>query len=371
MRHRIRAYQVASFLALYSHVALLFFVPAAMAARAGRDAWLSVLVGAMAALPVVLVVSALASRHRGLSLVEVGQTLLGPWPGRMLGLVWPAFFIFLCSLVIRNVMDFLGMAILRGTPPLFIGASMALLAAYAVYDGIEVLARIGGLAAFVYFASGAVGILLVLNQADFRSALPAVEAGLRAVWDGALPSLGWFGESVILGFLLPHVEPPRMGLRWALGGYAVAAGWLSLVTFLSIVVFGPSLTAMSTYPIFVLVQQVRIGQFFERVEVVLVSVWLTGMFVKVALCLWAAGMGVGHALGIPYRPQTVLVLAGVALGLTQVWAGFPAEANWGVEQWTRITFPLELGVPLLLLVVSTMRGRRSGSREGVQTRGPA
>nr|PZN38992.1 MAG: hypothetical protein DIU70_10100 [Bacillota bacterium] len=169
-------------------------------------------------------------------------------------------------------------------------------------------------------------------------------------------AVGWFGEALIFGFLLPYLQNPARDGRWALYGYSLAVAILAVVASLCTTVFGPELTARLSYPTYALVQQIRIGEFLERTEIVLVGIWIMGMFVKVGLCLLAAGLAARHSAGIPFTPWSVAAQVIAALALTQLWPSFNSQASWAVSGLTPTVLPIQLGIPLLLLAVGGLRG---------------
>nr|PZN38991.1 MAG: hypothetical protein DIU70_10095 [Bacillota bacterium] len=186
MRQQMTGFQLGCLMALYSQVAQLLFLPAVMAELAGRDAWLAVLAGGVGGLPVVMATWAVASRYPGISLAQAARYLLGKWAGGLVGILCWAFFLFLCSLVVRNLMDSIGMAILPGTPHLVIGGLILGLAVYAIYDGVEVLGHLSGFLAVSYIAAISAVFLLLVDEIRLGHLLPVLLPGpgpvLRAAW---------------------------------------------------------------------------------------------------------------------------------------------------------------------------------------------
>lgn len=346
----------------FMHSATLLFVPAVMTEHAGADAWMAVLPGGVFGGLVASLAAWVSLRHPGKSPVQIAQLLLGKWLGGLVGLVYLGFFTWLFSLVLRNVLDFAVIVLLPGTPGRVIVALMAAITLYGVWKGLEPAARV----AFQTLAaiSGSLVVMPLLLWREFSQlhiSLP-FEHGVMPVFLAAMHTLSWFGEAFVVMTLVPHLKHPRHAYKWIWISTGVATLFLTQLVALCILVFGPVLPSRFLFPTYELIKMVSLARFFERVEMFLILVWLSGMFVKLSVCLYAASEAAKHVFGVRSHRWPGLILAIVGGALTHVWSRTVDEVAWGSSLLLLVQHvPIEVGVPGLLLLASLVR---AGLRKG-------
>jgi spore germination protein KB len=360
---RISSQQLVCLLAVYTQIAAVLFLPASMAHEAGPDAWLAVLVGITAGtLPVALPLGILARRHPHTGFCQLAEVCLGRWPGKLACLLLLAFSLFICSLVLRNIMDFSAIALLPGTPMLVVGALLVVTIAYAAYSGAEVIARLAALVLVLCLVSFVAMGLGLVNELQPLRVQPLLGHGLMPVLRAAWPLTGWTAEYIVIAPFVHMVARPQKALPAILWGNGLAAVILTGLVAWCLMVFTPALTLKLTYPTYSLARQVSVGQFLERLELGLLTVWLSGMVVKAATCLWSAIALAGGVLGVKKYYYFAPFLAAAALGLTQIWPSEMAQASFSIHLWSPLTLPFTFGLPLLLLLGSWLR---AGAKRGV------
>lgn len=332
------------------------FVPAITTKAAAQDGWLSVLVPAtLFGIAVVLVCVALGRRFPGRTVIEYSGDIVGKFSGKIIGLAYIFFFLHLNGIIIREFGDFVVTAFMPETPLLVFNAVIVLLAAYAVRAGLEVICRanqfVFPLAVLSLFAL--VGMVAAEMHPD--NLMPILEKGLGPVLKGALAPASWRGEVMVLLMFLPYLNKPREARKAGLLAVVFIGFLLALDTAAMIAVFGAEMPGHMTFPTLYLARYVSIAQFIERVEAIVMILWVTGIMIKVA-CFYHAGvLATAQWCGVKdYRPLVF------PLGIIQlVWSVTLFEnarelvdylANSPLYMYT-----FELGIPLLLLSVALIR----------------
>lgn len=356
---RISLAQLASTIAVFGSIAHLMFIPTGLVGTAGPDGWLAPVVSALiAGIPIVLLLAGLARFHPQRSLGEIAELCLGKWGGKLVALVTWAFSVFLGSLVVRDIMDFVTTAVLPGTPLLITGLLFVATASYAALGGGEVIARLAVLSLVVILGSHIFVVLGLVDQMEPIRLRPFLGRGLRPVLQASYPAIGWVGELWLFGWWLGLTDRPRKvgsGLLWGVG---LATWVLSITTALIIASFGIDLVPKMLLPSYYLVHLVRIGEFLERTEVVLIGSFVLGMTIKAAVCLWVAATCAARVLGVQKLTWLVPVHGGIALGLTQIWPGFIDLVVWSMHYPTPITIAVVYPLLTLLLLISWWKARR-------------
>lgn len=356
---RISLAQLACTIAVFGSIAHLMFIPTELVAAAGPDGWLAAVVSSIiGGVPVVVLLAALARYHPQRSLGEIAERCLGKWGAKVVALLTCAFSLVLGSLVVRDIMDFITISVLPGTPLLVTGLLFAATAMYAALSGSEVIARLAVLSAGLILASDVFIVVGLVDQLEIIRLRPVLGNGFLPILRAALPGIGWAGEIWLFGWWLGFIDRPNKvagGLLWGLG---LATWVLSSTTALIIAAFGIDLVPKMLLPSYYLVHLVRVGEFLERAEVILIGSFVLGMVTKASVCVWVAATASARVLGLRSAVWLVPVVSVLAVGMTHLWPGIIAVIVWSVTFPTPITALFAYPIPLLLLVISWWQARR-------------
>lgn len=329
-----------------------------MGMQAAQDAWIAILVGGGGGLAVAWLYTSLASRFPGQTLIGYSKTLLGPWLGGLVGLLYIWYGLHLGALVTRNFGEFLVTTILPTTPISVFILTLMLLCAYGVRHGLEPLARasqvMGGVILIqVLLVSG-----LLLKDMRLTNLRPVLEKGPVPVLQGAFTLLGFpFGETVLFALILPFVRPAFAVKRTVMTTMGCTAIFLAAVHAGNLAVLGPHLTGTSRFPSLAAVGMIDIADFLTRLDVLVVSSWIVTGFMKVAICLYVTAVGVAEWAGVPDYTPLVLPLGVIMATLSiLVYDNTSAMAAFAGTIWPVYSVPFQILIPLLLIGLTRVCG---------------
>ena len=340
------------------------------AAQAGRAGWLSPL----AALPLVLAWAWGMSRF--LEAMQPGEqfpdTLLrlgGRAFGKAALALLSAWCLVYAAFILRSGADRLVGTVYPGVSPLLFSQLMGLVALAAALSSPRTLARMGRM--LLPLLLGVLGLLLffALYAADWRNLFPVGAADAWPVLKTAPVPLDILaGSGTALCFLAGGLKErgPRFS---ALALWA--AGLCALLTLLTAAVtgsFGAPLTAQLGRPFFVLVRTLVFFRSVERVEALVVMLWVFPDFLMAALFLWTGQYSLRLRCG--YHPDAMLhPRLDMGEGRFLIWAFgaaaivvslFLAPEPAALERWSTLYIPAAnlcfvfVFLPLLYIV-----GRKS------------
>ncbi len=347
--------------------AAILLMPAITAEAAGRDAWLSVMAGTMSGFVPLAIITWLSSRHPGRTLFQYCEDILGRIPGKAVALSFVWFFLHVNAIIVRQFGDFLATAFLPETPLSVFNFSLVLLAALATHYGLETIARANEFIILLVVSSLLTIVTLSVVHWDPRTFFPIMAEGAGPVFRGALLPAYFSGQIITLAVILPYLTRPGQGV---FSGAAALLGTVIILTTGVIAVqavFGPEFTAAMRFPIHLFVRTINIGDVLTRFEPLVMVTWVAGVFVKASVFYYCAALGLAQVFGLgEYRP--------LVLSLGVIIAAFSITLFADV---TELTFFLarvgpfygylySLGLPLLLLAVSLIRGLLAGRQEEKQ-----
>ena len=331
----------------------VLFVPAITAQRAAQNAWLATsLLPGVLGFAVLWVAWKLGQHFPDRILPRTLEELLGKWLGKAIAVLYLLFLLFMNTLILREFGDFIIIAYLPKTPLVVLHAVIILLAWYAAGKGLEVIVR---MTQFVV-PLGVVGFFLIIllsipNMQPARL-LPVLEEGVRPLLSASLIPASWYGEIAILLFIQPQVNKPGEILRQ--GGYALLLITLfcTLDTLAALMVFGPELSGTFVFPFWSLARYIEYRS-IERVDSLIVIVWISGMVIKAALIYYVFCLAGAQVFNLAsYRK--LLLPAAILHMLAVSWFNPDTLqlADILARIWPPLALVFELGLPALFLLVS-------------------
>ncbi|MTI81546.1 MAG: hypothetical protein FH758_11820 [Firmicutes bacterium] len=333
------------------------FLPNIVAQQAGRDSWISILIALAEALVVAAVAVALGLRFPRLTLVQISQKVLGKWLGWILAFIFVnAFFLSLFFLIVGEFGVIIKSSFLQQTPLIVLNGLLIIIAAYAVYQGIETIARVTEilmpLGIGVLFLVG----LLVLPEVDINNYLPIMEEGIVPVINGSYRLVSFLGEGIIILMLIPYVNQPQKvpsTISWSM---IILAAFL-LIGVLAIGMFGPQQTANMTFPALQMVRRIQIGDFLEHLDAIIMTIWVGGIYIKSVIIYYICCIGYAQLFNVKhYR----LLIPPIGIVVTAISIEYVSNII-GLIDYIANALPgqaliFEFLIPLLLLVVAAVRG---------------
>lgn len=348
----------------------VIFLPGISAKEARESAWISPVVAMVLGIVMAVVVVTLTLRHPGKTIVQYAPDIVGRIPGKIIGLLYAWWFLHLSAIVIREFAEFLITAIMVETPIIVFIIFIILVSTYAVNSGLEVVARTNEFLMPLVIGSVVMIVALVTKDMKFNNLLPVLEKGWTPVLRGAYAPTSWMGETVALVMLLPYLNKPREGYKAVIAALIVVCICLVIMAAAGVAVFGAKELGRMEFPIFNLARVIRIAAFLERIDAVVMALWVSGVYMKVTVTYYCGVIATAQALNLR-RYQPILLPYAILLGvLTIVLYDNVIElvTSLGKVYPPYAISTFQFGIPLFLLVVSLIRGKGAKQQpDGQQT----
>ncbi|MBB6731186.1 GerAB/ArcD/ProY family transporter [Cohnella zeiphila] len=354
----IRAFTILTM--FYTVGTSILITPGGLNLHAKQDAWIACLFGIALDLALVWVFSVLGERYPDLTIIQYSRVLLGRWLGGAAGLLFSAFCYLLAALLVADLGYFLTTQVMSDTPIEALAVIFIAAVAYTARQGM----RVYSLTAEMLFPWVTLLLVILLfpvfNKFDVQTLRPVFEFGYIPVAKGGA-SFSMLQEVAVLLVLYPFVSKGKGRRNGYLAGTAIGGAVLFSVTAGSEFVLGVELTANHVYPSYALAKNIRMGHMIERVEGLLMFIWVCSVFIKTVVTFHASVIGLNQTLGI--RDSKLLIWP-LAIGLFPVamasYTNIVFAVNFVDKYWAAYAFPFIVLFPLLLLCLSFIRhGRRS------------
>lgn len=296
---------------------VILVVPAITGKYAGRDMWISPILGSLNGFFTVFIAYQLHKRYPKESIVQYSEYIVGRILGKILGFIYLFFFLHISGIIAREYGNFIVDSFLPKTPMIVVIGSMVLICAFAVRGGVEVLGRTAQLLVPIFMLSPFLFLLLI---PDFKltNVFPIMEHGIMPLIFGAAAPQAWFSEVFLISMLLPFVTDREKGRQWGMISIVVVMLFLVFESIVTVFLFGTSVVSY-TYPVFLALRYISVATFFEHLEALAITIWVLGAFIKISVFYYALVLGTAQWLHLSdYRP--IVFPMGFLVTLFGIWA---------------------------------------------------
>lgn len=329
--------------------------------QAKQDAGVAILLAMIFAIPLYLIYSRIMSRFPDKDFFEILDVVYGKIIGGFFTAIYTWYFFHLGSLVLRNFSEFIKAVTIPQTPHYTILIVMGLLVAWTLKEGLEVLGRLAVIALPLNILQNIILIILSIPLFDIDLVRPLFYNGFKPILNGAFAVFVFpFGQMVVFLFFLNKVINKNSSnkklflLSLLLGGTSIF-----LVTVRSILILGIEVLTKLYYPSYASVRLINIGNFLQRIEVLVSVAFLFAGLIKTGLCIYVSSKGVSKLFKIKdYK----VVVAPITLLMMHL-ACIVYKSTIEMFAWTRevgpyYEFPFQVILPVLTLLIAKIRFRQ-------------
>lgn len=356
-REVISSRQFTWLVSLYTIGSSILIIPSSLAGEAKQDAWLAATLAGMIGILLVFFYSLFIKKFPHLTFVEINEKILGKLIGKIVSLSFFCFTFLLSALVLRNIGDFFTTQILIETPLEVILAVFLVVIISGAQLGIETIGR-----ACEIFFPWVFGLLLILAvlllpEIKFVNVQPVFDEGFKPILRATLPFIGLpFLELIIFLMIHPSVKATKSIRSDFLKGTLIGGLMLFTVIVLCLLVLGVDFTARNAYPTYVLAKKVNIGQFIQRIEVIVAIIWMLSIYFKLVILYYASALGLSQVMKMEgYRPL-LFPLGIITIVLAQVsYPDIVYVQKFISEIWFFYASTYGFLLPLFLLIIARIR----------------
>lgn len=336
-------------------------VPGLLIFQAGRDAWLSVAGAWFLDVLLAIVYAYMGLRFPGQSTVQYSITIFGKYAGKIIGVMFPIFYILVASTLMRSLSGLIENFFLQRTPIIVTLGIGYLVIAYGVQKGIEAIARTCEVLGPLYLLSLVVMFVLLTPELKIHRLKPVLAQGPYPFLSGVPFILGFFGVCIAMGMYIPICNKPENGFLAKFIAVTLGASMMGLLVCFSVGIFGAERAGNMINPGIHLARLVKIGTFFQRLEIVWFVISVAAGVMTSANLVWAFCLGISQAAGLStYKP---LVYPSVLISFVLSMTSFENTVellNFALYSYMFIAIFVETGLEMLLFIAALISGKKGG-----------
>jgi len=332
--------------------------PASVTSEAKQDAWIAAIISVVLSLLLIKLFVTVGKRTPTLTFVEANEKILG----RFFGKITSIGFIILSFLSAGELLYFIGIfmktEIMPETPMMAFAFLFSIIIIYAAFLGIEVFARSAEILFAMFILIFIFFVVCISPSVHMENLQPIMEVPAKSLFFSIIRLMSIFSlPLVILLMIFPSSvnvhESAQKGfyIGTILGGIVLIA----IIT-LAILVLGPTNTASRTFPSYSLAQRISIGNFLQRIEVIMAAMWIISIYIKTFMFFYAGVIGIAQICKINNHRPLIFPFGMIILGLSQIVHPNIIHSDiYNRDTWPIFSFVFMVFLPLVLLIVAKIR----------------
>ncbi|GAF63424.1 hypothetical protein BTS2_0315 [Bacillus sp. TS-2] len=354
---QISSYQFMVLITLYVLGSSILVLPSALVGLAKQDAWLSALMAIGFGLIFVFIYTMVYRKGNQQSFGLLLESAFGKVIGGFFILVFGLFSLYIASLTLRDVGDFLKSQIIPETPIYAIQFLILVPALIAMIYGIEVLARTAEILFPMVIIIVFITILLSVKDFNFDFLTPILEEGIPRVFKGSLlmTSIPFLELSLLLT-IYPMVNQSEKAKKAMYVGVIFGGIILVFKVLITILTIGPQLTSIINFPNFFVVKKIYIGDFLQRIEVFIAIQWIMTSFIKLCLMIYIGLKLLEHLFKLSSYRMLIFPIVFIIFAIAQAVSPNASSIIYQVGlPWVSFVFIVGGFVPLLLVIMIRLK----------------
>ncbi|MCQ6561724.1 GerAB/ArcD/ProY family transporter [Paenibacillus mendelii] len=354
---RISSWQFFLLTFMYVLGTTFFLRPGGLIAVARQDAWMIWLWTGAIGVAMAYLWMKLAAYYPGLSIVQVCTKAGGKLAGGFIAMCYIGFFVQLASWVVRNLGDFMKSTLMPHTPITVFHVMILAVVCYATVKGLESIARTNEMLTPIILLTFIIICFLMLPEWNTDRFQPAFRLEVWKTMKETRNVIAFpYIESIVLMMMFPYVKSrQKASFVW---GMTIATLILVAVTAFTVGVLGVTRASHETYPLYVIVQEIRIGSLIEHLEASITVILLVAIFIKLSTTFYCAVTGICQLFQLTDRTWVAVPLTLIVSGLSLSNENVVENISWDKRYVFEYELIFGLFFPLLLLVLAWLRKRR-------------
>lgn len=250
--------------------------------------------------------------HPNETLFDLSERYLGKWLGKGVSLVWIVYGWIVSTYVLFMTIHLINIWILPNTR-FYLLMLLLLVPIYMIANrGIQLMGRF---AEFVFLSAFFMPVLVLfaLQDAEWQNLLPVLKDGWEPIFRHLPIGLPFFAGFELSFFWYPYIKEKEKALRGIILANLLTLYILLVVTIVSFVKFSPLEIKQLVWPTVSLLKFIQFP-FLERLEVIVLSIYIYVLLATVIPYLFVALLGIRRLFGMQKRPRTgkvalILILA--------------------------------------------------------------
>lgn len=255
----------------------LVSLPRSLLANTGSATLINLLYVGIIVFFIIIFIVKLLKSFVGDDIIDISNFVGGPTFQKIVGMIFILYFIFSSAILLRNFCECLKTVYYPMTSLFFILLTFIIALCIANNFDFSVTSKINIIILPVIFVS-IIFIFLANNKnLSFENMYPILGNGFFDTFVTGLGNIGAFGGLVFLYFIPPYLKEPQKFKKVAMISVGLSILYIILCVAIILLTFTFLIKVDEIMPLYSAARYIEFGSFFQRLESILLLIWIIGM----------------------------------------------------------------------------------------------
>jgi spore germination protein KB len=319
-----------------------------------QDSWIALLLGMIMALPAILVYSRILTLFPGKDLYSILEILFGKIFSKLISGMYIWYFFHLGALVIRNFSEYIKIVSFPETPQFYISVFIGSVCIWMARSGLEVIARWCFIVFIFTIIMTVFFTILGTPQMKFINIQPVLYNGIKPVAKVAFGVFSFpFAETVVFMTILPSLKANLKIYKIYLSSVIIGCAVILLIAVRNILMLGGEVLSNVYFPTYSSVSLINIGEFLQRIEILVSSLGFLAGIAKISICIYSASLGLSKIFNLKNQVKVCSTLGLLMINLSYILYDSSMEmVEWASNIYPYYAVPFQIILPIIILVAS-------------------
>lgn len=325
-----------------------------------QSTWIVVLAAFAITILTALMYLSIAKRYPGDNLIQINDNVFGRYFGKVVSVLYIWFFFQLTIHYMYFFNSFWITFIMPETPRYAFLIMFGIVCAYAVRQGLEVIARCSFLFALIVWLTTFLLVILLLGDMKPAFLLPIIEGHFKDFVQSTHIMLTIpFCDIVVFLMIIPYTADTQKLKKPVLIGISLSALQLMIVVLRDILTLGPRVVSSASAS-FTAARQIDLADILTRMDILVAIALLVTVFIKVTIYYYVTVLGIAQLLNLRSYKSLVIPIGVLAVMIGAVLYPSDMEQVYAAEYvWPFNATVYEFLLPAATLVIIAIKSLKS------------
>lgn len=341
---------------------IFFTSPAFLTNYVGNAGWQMTIFSAIISIIVFSFIYILLKRFPGKDIIQIYDISFGRLIGFIFSFVFAAAFLEAAATLLREFVDVIKVYVYRETPPDVLIWTVVVATVISAFLGLETLARISKLTAYIMLVSYFILLVLAIPQYNPTNLFPFFGYGIEKTLIHGMRRSSAYEEVMILTVFAGSLQGTV---------YIRKAGFISLIFSCLIIALGLLAFSMAypyettqelIAPVYVLARGIKYGTFFQRLDPIFLFLWIFASHIAISILFYCAVSCYSKIFRLSDLRPLIGPMAVLLYTLAMLPRDFASVIEGNVHIIREYGWVIFFVFPLISLIVAAIRKKKGGTQ---------
>ncbi|SHH17522.1 GerAB/ArcD/ProY family transporter [Tepidibacter thalassicus] len=324
---------------------------------AKQDLWLAIILATIAYIPIALICSYILSSFPQKNIFDIIELCFGKVIGKVILIIYTWFLFHTGVLVYMNFTNFVNTVALPETPKIILMIIILMLSSYITKKGIEIIGRWSEIFSIILISFILISRLLLIKEINIDNLYPILNTGTKAIIEGIYSVFAFpFTQTVVFTATFSNLKNSKSPYNIYIKSSLIGGIIIFLISISNILVLGVNEAVNTYYPSYESAARISIGNIFQRLEIIIATVFSFGAFIKGSIFLLASCKGFTKIFNINDYRFIVIPISLLMIDLSCfLHDGIKDYFEWILGVWQYYAFPFQVILPIIVFIAIKIR----------------